>query len=167
MLHATPALAALVALAPRAAVPAEPARHVFVDAREARAVRHPSAVRELARGPVYAVGAAVIDGRVLAALVLPGAAAAFRDRPTPFASRAILLQGLGRPEPVALIGAEIVAVGVLPTGATKGTVLFEDAEIAVWEVERTLAKVEAVSRRRRPRSEQTDVPASRDSSRRT
>lgn len=155
VLHATPTLRAAIALGARAgqgSLPADGAALVFVDAKEARAVKHPSSVRELLRMEGYSLGAAVVEGKVLAALLLPGAMLAFRDRPAPFASRCLLVQSPQRSEPVALLGIEIDSVGVFPTGATKGTVMHQNEEIPVWEVERTLTKVEALSRRRRGRT---------------
>jgi len=117
---------------------------LFFDAHDARAVRAPTMLRRLARVGTVTIGAALVDGRIVAALEVPSVQA-------DVVPCGVLLADRHRGETVLLMGVGVVGVGSFEAVSGDGTVehdgrtipivhvgkLLDELERLTWEVRRT------------------------------
>jgi len=107
-------------------------RFVFVDATEVRAMLFVTSYKRLAKIGQLAIGAALLDGRIVAAIDVAD--------PSPSA-QGLLLAAPGRSERVLLLGAEVLDVGSFST-ASPQAVSFRGEEAVVASVERLFSELE-------------------------
>jgi hypothetical protein len=111
---------------------------IFFDAHDARAVRAPSTLRRLARVGTFTVGAALVDGRIVAAVEVA-------STQTDVVPRGILLVDAHRGETVLLMGVRIVRVGSFEAVSGDGTVEHEGRSIAIAHVGKLLDELERLA----------------------
>lgn len=111
---------------------------MFFDAHDARAVRAPTTVRRLARVGTLAVGAALVDGRIVAAVEV---ASTLGD----VLPCGILLVDTHRGETVLLMGLRIVRVGSFEAVSGDGTVEHEGRTIPIAHTGKLLDELERLT----------------------
>lgn len=125
-------------------------RFVFVDASEARSVRFATSYKRLARLGHMGIGAALVDGKIIAAIEVDERANA----------QGLLLSLAGRSESVLLLGARVVEIGSFSSIGPM-TVAFRDEEAQVASVDRLLSELEGYAwtlRRNSQISEERKLP---------
>lgn len=108
------------------------ARYVFVDAHEVRGMSFAVSYKRLAKLGQLAIGAALVDGRIVAAIDVADPAEH---------AHGLLLTASGRSEAVMLLGALVLDVGSFaPAGPH--AVTFRDGEAVVASMERLFSELE-------------------------
>jgi hypothetical protein len=108
------------------------ARFVFIDALEVRGMSFAVSYKRLAKIGQLAIGAALVDGRIVAAIDVADPA---RD------AHGLLLGAPGRNEAVLLLGALVLDVGSFAPAGPQ-SVIFRDDEASVASVERLFSELE-------------------------
>jgi hypothetical protein len=108
------------------------ARYVFIDALEVRGMSFAVSYKRLAKIGQLAIGAALVEGRIVAALDVADPSEA---------AQGLLLTATGRNEAVMLLGAHVLDVGAFPL-AGPHAVAFRDDEAIVASVERLFSELE-------------------------
>jgi hypothetical protein len=108
------------------------ARYVFIDALEVKGLSFAVSYKRLAKIGQLAIGAAIVDGRIVAAIDV--------SDPAP-AAHGLLLTAAGRNEAVMLLGAAVLDVGSFPSAGPQA-VTFRDDDAVVASVERLFSELE-------------------------
>jgi hypothetical protein len=108
------------------------ARYVFIDALEVRGMSFAVSYKRLAKIGQLAIGAALLDGRIVAAIDVSDPAAD---------AHGLLLTAAGRNEAVMLLGAAVLDVGAFPSAGPQA-VTFRDDDAVVASVERLFSELE-------------------------
>ena len=108
------------------------ARYVFIDALEVRGMTFAVSAKRLAKIGQLAIGAALLDGKIVAAIDIsdPGES-----------GQGLLLTAEGRNELVMLLGATVLDVGSFPAAGPQA-IAFRDEEATVASVERLFSELE-------------------------
>ncbi|NUP11481.1 MAG: hypothetical protein HOW73_36005 [Polyangiaceae bacterium] len=115
------------------------ARRFFVRADDARALRYPTALRWLGRLGPLRIGAAVVDGRILACLDAAPSRSIARSNETSVAG--LVLYAHERGDSLVLVGANVLQIGVFDH-AGEGAVRAFDEVVTVASVTRCFDEIE-------------------------
>ena len=108
------------------------ARYLFIDALEVRGMSFAVSYKRLAKIGQLAIGAALVDGRIVAAIDVADPA---ED------AYGLLLTASGRSEAVMLLGAQVLDVGAFAS-AGPHAITFRDDEAVVASIERLFSELE-------------------------